>query len=80
MANVKLTIEIPDSVFQTMVDWMKDYEGVTTTVKEMKGNQQVLDFLTNEIPHLYELTGSDGFENMSLAEDMGYESEDEDDD
>ena len=80
MAKVKLTIEIPDSVFQTMVDWMENYEDLTVTVEEMKGNQKVLDFLTTEIPAFYDLCGDQGLENMDLAEALGYEPAEEDDD
>ena len=75
---MKIEVEITDDFLQKICTWMEDYEDITVTVEELKANPKLADFLKYDIELLYHENGSDGFENMSLADDLGYEPAEDD--
>ena len=76
---MKMEIEVPDRVFQKMVDWLKEYEHTTVTIDELKANPKVAEFIRNDLEIMYWDDFEDGLENLSLCEELGIEPGEEDD-
>ena len=69
---MELKIEVPDSIFETIKEWLSEHCDVNVTVDELKANPAVISFLVDDIPNMYNEMGSNGFENMDLAEELNY--------
>lgn len=68
----KITIEIPDHVYESIVSWLADYDDVTVTVKELKANQTVTDWLEIDSANGNGWNDfEDGLENLDLADELG---------
>jgi len=76
---MKMEIEVPDRVFQKMVDWLKEYEHTTVTIDELKANPKVAEFIRNDLEIMYWDDFEDGLENLSLCEELGIKPGEEDD-
>ncbi len=69
---MELKIEVPDSIFETIQEWLAVHHNVFVMVSELKANPAVISFLVDDIPNMYNEMGSKGFENMDLAEELNY--------
>lgn len=68
----KITIDIPDHVYETIAEHLANFDDVYVSVEELKGNQHVTDWIEIDSANG---TGwndfEDGLENLDLADELG---------
>ncbi len=70
--NPRISITVPDSVYEKISKWMHNYDEVDVTVDELRKNPKVLRFIEYDINVMYWEQFDEGFENMDLADELGY--------
>ncbi len=70
---MKITIEIPDSALQTIVDCIKEYGDITMTVDELKANPKLPAFIQSDLDTMYFEVIGDGLPDVDLVEALGLE-------
>ncbi len=76
--EIQLTVAVPDAAYEKMAQWLSTYEDVNVSAEDLKANPRVLDFIKADIVDFYFEMFDQGWENINLAEELGYEAEDED--
>lgn len=68
---MKITIKIPDSALQTIVDCIEEYSNVKLTVEELKANPKLPAFIQSDLDTMYFEDFGDGLADVDLVEDLG---------
>lgn len=68
---MKITIEIPQSILQAIVDCIEEYSDVKITVDELKANPKLEAFIQNDLNTMYFEEFADGLYNVDFAEALG---------
>lgn len=74
---MKIEIEISDDYIQDICDWLERYDDVKVTVEDLKANPKLVEFLQVDCETLYHEHGNDGYENMDMAEELGYDDDED---
>lgn len=77
---MKITIEVPDEALQSIVEHLKEYWDVTVTVDELKDNEDLERFIKGDIAIMYFEQFEEGLADVELAEELGLEADDEEED
>ena len=75
----KITIGIPESVYVRISKWLHEYEEINKSPEEIKANPKTMLFIERSFEYFLEDAFSEGWENMDIGEELGYESEEYDD-
>lgn len=70
---MKITIEIPQSALQTIVDCIEECSDVVLTVDELKANPKLEAFFQRDIDAMYFQDFEHGLSDIDFAEDLELE-------
>ncbi len=68
---MKITIEVPDSALQSIVNCLKEYSDITMTVDELKANPKLVSFLQTDISAMYFQDFQHGLDDIDFVEELG---------
>lgn len=79
--KVKVEVEVPDYAFELISEILKDYQGVTVSLEELKANPKVAEWLSKDLGNYFEhFFDQEYLWEMDMAEPMGYEPMSDEDD
>ncbi len=74
--TMKITIEVPDSALQLILDVLKEYCCTTQTMEQLKDNPKLKEFLVEDIGNYYfDCMFSEGLADLDLIDALGLEGE-----
>ena len=69
--TMKITIEIPQSVLQTIVDCILEYSDIMISVEELKANPRLPAFIQNDLDTMYFEEFGDGLADVDFVAELG---------
>lgn len=67
---MKITIEIPQSALQTIVDCILEYSDVVLTVDELKANPKLEAFIQNDLNTMYFEEFAEGLSDVDFVREL----------
>ena len=68
---MKIMIEIPQSVLQTIVDCVEEFSGIKLTVDELLANPKFEAFIQNDLNTMYFEEFAEGLSDVDFIEELG---------
>ena len=67
---MKITIEISDSILQTIVDCIEEYSDIKITIDELKANPKFEAFIQNDLDTMYFEGFMEGLPDVDFVEEL----------